>query len=262
MRSFITVLTIVAFAVAGIHAQGNEIPTETGRAIEQGADWAEIEPIPEGSRVNVTLSNGRRAIFDEAKIQRAVATHIAAATGQTLSATPADATNRRSTWIGRHPIAVGTLVGAGVGAALGKRGINLIVGAAVGAGLGALGTAIFTSAGSRATYVRPQAGAAPGSTDAAAVRATVTELGINRTVIVATSDGRVLDGRIVRVGATDFDLAFSKSDTATISYDDAWSVRRKPMGAGMKAAIIGGVVGGIALGWLACYGAGGCGGVS
>ena len=78
MRSFVTVLTIMAFAVASIHAQGNEIPTETGRAIEQGADRAEIERIPEGSRVNVTLSNGRRAIFDEAKIQRAVATHIAA----------------------------------------------------------------------------------------------------------------------------------------------------------------------------------------
>jgi len=60
MRSFVAVLTSMAIAVASVHGQGSDIPIQTGRDIEQGVSWAEIQRIPWESQVDVNLTSGRR----------------------------------------------------------------------------------------------------------------------------------------------------------------------------------------------------------
>jgi len=60
MRSFVAVLTIMAIAVASVHAQEHRPPTQTGGDVRQGVDWAAIEGIPWESQIDVTLRSGGR----------------------------------------------------------------------------------------------------------------------------------------------------------------------------------------------------------
>jgi hypothetical protein len=195
---------------------------------------------------------------------RAAITAAVARSTQTGPVVPAGAAPQPG-WASRHPVLIGTAIGAGIGAGLAGRsgGINLAIGTAVGAGAGALVTGLISTSNQAAGNYRASSAAGPSVSDISRIKQTVSRLGVGRVAIVATRDGATLRGRILRIDPDRFVVTLEdRSAARDIAYSDVTAVRGRGVSTGVKAGLAAGIAGGIVLGWLACYGAGGCGGVS
>ncbi|MEO8069888.1 MAG: hypothetical protein ABI652_00675 [Acidobacteriota bacterium] len=167
-------------------------------------------------------------------------------------------------WAGRHPVLLGTLIGAGsiavLGAAGRRNGDAGIMGLwmLAGAGGGALtGSIVSVAQKGSLRYV-----ASPNQIDALAVKRVVAGLGAGERIIV-TAAGVPMNGRIQSIGGGEFHVVpDGQAAPRTIDYATVSDLRAKPAGTAKKVGIAAGIVGGIVASWLVCFGAGGCGGTS
>jgi hypothetical protein len=233
-------------------------------AVSIGFPSAGIAQTADAARDRVLFRKGESTyVFSRSAIRAALAP-----VPQAQAADPTSGARQKS-WPARHPILVGSLIGAGVAAGMAGRGgaTNIAVAAGVGAGAGALVTGFITASrqtsGYRAPGRRANSSASSASVDVTRVRRVVERLGVGGGALVTTRDGRRVDGRIVAIEPDRFVVALrASSDTQAVSYSDVATVRGPAVSKGVRVGLVLGVVGGIALGWLVCYGAGGCGGVS
>jgi hypothetical protein len=128
-----------------------------------------------------------------------------------------------------------------------------------GAGGGALGGSIASAVQkAKLNYDSPA-----NQADVLAVKRIVARLGVDEGVIVTVANTQQTKGRIQSVGQDEFGVVpDGQTAPVQIAYDAVRSIKAKPLGIGKKVGIATGIVGGIVVTWLACYGAGGCGGVS
>lgn len=180
-------------------------------------------------------------------------------------AQPAPKDPAQRSWAARHPVILGTLIGAGSVAVAGAAGRGnrsaAITGSWVlaGAGGGALAGSIVSAVQKSKLHYDPPAH----QMDILAVKRIVAGLGVGQGVIVSAANAQQTKGRIQSVGQDEFGIVPDRQTAPIqIAYASVRSIRAKPAGMGKKIGIASGIVGGVVLSWLVCYGAGGCGGVS
>ena len=153
-----------------------------------------------------------------------------------VAATP---THGRQSWVARHPVLVGTLVGFGVGAVVGgtAEGVenpNAAIAGGLGyAGMGGLvGLAAHAVIGASLTY------RASGQPDIPAVKRIVGKLGSGGYVDVVGVNSRRTIGTIQAIGEDEFSVvADGQSVPVQVAYADVRTIQPTPLSKGKKIGI-------------------------
>lgn len=157
------------------------------------------------------------------------------------SAQPAPEVPHRS-WIKRHPVGGGALIGSAYPA---------------------VGTLVGMCAGHLATAKQKKYEAPASAPDIRSVQRVVTGVGFGKEVTVTTANGNRMVGNIAGVGGEQFSItAGGQLAAVPISYADVRDIRGKPMSIGAKTGIVACTAGAVVFLWGVCYGVGGCGGRS
>jgi hypothetical protein len=175
----------------------------------------------------------------------------------TSSAPPALQQRR---WIARHPVWAAAGIGAGSGLAIfcprnaEKCGLAVLAGT----GAGAL-TGVFVSHARRGRLSYETSG----QTDVNEVSRIVATLGAGASIVVRTTELLETRGKIGGVRVDGFALIpEGQTSSVTVAFKDVRAVRPPGLGTGAKVGVAAGIISAILIPLVACYGAGGCGGVS
>jgi hypothetical protein len=195
----------------------------------------------------VSLSAIASAADDRAAPERtplgAAVAREAARLAQSPASSSAASEVQRQNWVVRHPALVGTLAGLGVGVALdanarSEGSLPIVPWTLVGPGVGVLG-GLVASAFIKSTLTY-RSGSHP---DAVEVNRIVRRLGVGEMVVLVAPNIGEITGRIQAIGADDFAVTPAGEPTLRVRYSDVHQIRPKPLGTGVKVAVIGSVIG-------------------
>jgi hypothetical protein len=161
-------------------------------------------------------------------------------------------------WIARHPVLAGALIGTGGGVAIdtatcgwGGGGCGFTyAGAGAGAFVGLLG-----SARRKPEFTSPSSSTQP---DVAGVERVVRALGVSERIVLTDVNGKEIRGSIQAIGQDGFAvLPSGESTSVDIAFSQVRTVKKKGLGTGAKIGIAAGVVAiGVTVYALACYSSG------
>lgn len=174
---------------------------------------------------------------------------------QSAAPSPSQPVPSRS-WLARHPVLLGTLIGTGIGAAIDSGTCGLRYG---GCGIlwGGMGAGAFTGL---LVSARPKPGftAGPASSppdvpkaalssnppDVLAVERVVRALGVTERIVVTDANGRQIRGSIQSIGQDRFVVVPDRQPTPVeLAFSEVRDVRKGPLGAGARIGIAAGVIG-------------------